>query len=327
MTEAVPTGPTTDHASYLGASDIAAVLGIHPYQTALDVWAEKVHGVKTQENEPMKVGKALERPVLEALYAPERNLELYYPGTLVHPSDPWMAASPDAIAGLVGGELDRDVECKIVGRRQMSRWGDPDEGPDGVPEEVLTQATWQLAAIQAQTAGRHIDVADIVALLGTEIRVYGMEFDPKFAADLMEVGRQWWKTHVEGEKMPEVYTEDARRLLARIYPKNVEGMLEMRADVRELAQAWLVYDEGIKGLGELKAAKSAEICALIGEAKGFEDSDGLKATWSPRKGSISYKAIVDALGVPEAERERYRGDPTRVLRITPSKQHKEKKSE
>lgn len=325
MTEATPTGPTTDHSSYLGATDIAAVLGIHPYRTALDVWAEKMHGIQVKENEPMRIGKTLERPVLESLYAPPRNLELDYPGTLIDPSEPWMGGTPDALAGFAGKTFDRDVECKIVGRRQMSRWGPEEDGPDGIPQEALTQATWQLALIRSRPAGAHIDIGDIVALLGTEMRVYRMAFDSKFAADLMEVGRQWWKTHIEGRQMPEVYTEEARKLLARVYPKNVEGMLEMRADVRHLTNEWLAFDAHEKSAKAHKEEMAAQICALIGKAKGFESDDGLKVLWSPRKGSISYKAIVDDLGVSEAEREKYRGDGTRVLRIT-DKRDKENNS-
>ena len=59
----VQTGPTEESRSYLGASDIAAVLGIAPYRTALDVWAEKVHGIGVTDNEPMRIGRELERPL------------------------------------------------------------------------------------------------------------------------------------------------------------------------------------------------------------------------------------------------------------------------
>lgn len=308
----VQTGPTVERSSYLGASDIAAVVGLSPYRTALDVWAEKVHGLGISDSEPMRIGRELERPVL-TLYAEPRGLELAFTGTLRHGAEPWMAATPDALAGRSALEPDRAAECKIVGRRQMHRWGDIDEGPDGIPPEVLAQVTWQLAAIASR--GRTLDSADVVALLGTELRVYGVAFDPDFATDLMEIGRAWWRRHVERGEMPEVYTGDTARTLARIHPKGVEGTLAMTEDVRNLARVWLAANKAEKVAKEAKDEAAAYLCAEIGDAYGFEEP-GLKVTWFPRRGSISYKAIVDDLGVPESEREEFRGDPTRVLRVT-----------
>lgn len=317
------TGPTEERRSYLGASDIAAVLGIAPYSTALDVWAEKVHGIGVTDNEPMRIGRELERPVLSALYAKPRGLLLRYPGTWRHPSEPWMAATPDAFAGRENQPIDRTAECKIVGRRQMHRWGDADQGPDGIPPEVLCQVTWQLAAVRAGAElldsadflAQPLESADVVALLGTELRIYGVAFDADFAANLMEAGRAWWRRHVEKGEMPEVYAENATRLLARIHPKGVEGTLVMTEDVRALAGQWMRAAAAEKSAEAEKGQLAAKLCAQIGDADGFAEP-GLKVTWFERRGSISYKKIVDDLGVPEAEREEYRGDPTRVLRVT-----------
>lgn len=317
MTEQeTPTGPTIDHASYLGGTDIAAVLGIHPYRTALDVWVEKVHKIETGEREAMRIGKVLERPILRDLYAQPRGLWLFMPGTQRHPTEPWMGATPDAKAGPVGDDLDRLVECKVVGHRQARRWGPVEDGVDGLPEEVLCQTTWQWATMRA--VGEVLPSTEVVALLGTELRIYQLAYDLEFAANLMDLGRDWWKEHVEGQKMPEVFAADARKTLARVYPKAVEGMLEMRADVRDLTSKWLGWDSKGKYAEQRKGELSAQICAAIGEARGFED-DALRVLWSERKGSVSYKAIVDAMGVSEAKREEYRGDPTRVFRITEKK--------
>ena len=62
----VPTGPTEDRNTYLGASDMAAVAGVHPYATALDVFASKTGLVPPIPDNPrMRVGRKLERPVVE----------------------------------------------------------------------------------------------------------------------------------------------------------------------------------------------------------------------------------------------------------------------
>lgn len=316
----VPTGPTLPRWSYLGASDVAAIVGLHPYRTALDVWGEKVHRVQVPDNSAMHVGRNLERPVLETLYAEPRRLNLEFPGTLRNPSEPWMGATPDALAGpqppegaeKAGWIVDRAAECKIVGRYQMRRWGDPEEGVDGIPPEVLVQVTWQLATLHAvQTP---LEVADVTALLGTELRVYRVAYDAEFASDLLEATRAWWKHHVEAGEMPEV-TAESRETLDRIYRRPILGMLEMREDVRDLCQAYLSARRDEKIATHSKAFFGAELCARIGDATGFEGG-GFKATWQNEKGRISYKAIVEDLEIPDAEREEYRGEPIRKLRVT-----------
>ena len=297
-----PTGPTLDRRTYLGASDIGAIVGLNPWKSALDVWAEKCRGLTIETTPVMRAGQVLERPILEELYAAPRGLVLAYPGTLRHPVERWMAATPDAIET----DLAVDVQCKLVGRGQFARWSDEGEGPDGIPPEVLAQIQWEIQCADA-VSGR------AVALLGTELRVYDVPRDDAFAADLMELGRAWWKRHVIGDEMPEV-TAASRDTLRRLFPRATGALLTMREDVRDLALDYQRAREAAALADEAKEAASARLCAAIGDAQGFEATD-LTVTWKEQRGRIGYGELVKSLGIPAAQQEPFRGAAFRVLRV------------
>lgn len=303
----VPTGATIDRRTYLGASDIGAVVGLSQYKSALDVWAEKVHGVTVETTPVMRAGIVLERPIVQHLYAEPRLAVLVYPGTLRHATEEWMAATPDAIhEEPIESCRWIDIQCKLVGRGQFKRWGDQRDGQDAIPPEVLAQIQWEIACANTD-AGR------AVALLGTELRVYDVPRDDAFCSDLMELGRAWWKRHVIGGEMPEV-TAASRDTLRRLFPRATGALLAMREDVRDLAGAFVAARERAQQAAKEREAAAAKLCAVIGEAEGFDAPD-LKVTWRAQKGRIAYGDLVKSLRIPAAEQERFRAEPSRVLRV------------
>lgn len=297
-----PTGPTLDRRTYCGGTDIGAIVGLHPWKSALDVWAEKCRGITVETTPVMRAGQVLERPILEDLYAAPRGIELAYPGTLRHPVETWIAATPDAIEV----ELAVDVQCKLVGRGQFARWGDEIDGADAIPPEVLAQIQWEILVADA-VAGR------AVALLGTELRVYDVPRDDAFLADLIEIGRAWWRRHVIGDEMPEV-TAASRDTLRRLFPRATGAILTMREDVRDLALDYCRARDRAQIAADEREAAAARLCAAIGDADGFEAPD-LKVTWKEQRGRIGYGELVKSLRIPAEQQEPFRGPAFRVLRV------------
>lgn len=304
-TPPVPTGATLDRRSFLGASEIAAVVGLHPWKSALDVWAAKIHGIEATDSPVMRAGRELERPILERLYAAPRGVAIWYPGTFRLPGEPWAGATPDAFEPLAQAAV-LDLECKLVGRGQFARWGDEPEGADAIPPEVLCQIHWQMLC-----GGAAAGCA--VALLGTELRVYDVPRDAEFAANLLDLGRAWWRRHVEGGEMPEV-TASSRETLRRLFPRASGALLAMREDVRDLASEYLAARDAAKAAEEARETAGARLCAAIGDAEGFEAAD-LRVTWKEQRGRIAYSELVKALRIPAAEQEQFRADAFRVLRV------------
>jgi len=292
MSEIVPTGPTVeDHNSYLGASDIGAVAGQSSYQTALDVWAEKRGVTHFEGNEFTEMGNAFERPALE-LYAKRHGVELSYPGTLIHSGFPWAGATPDAIA-------DRKMvaECKIVGRNASRRWGDPEDGPDGVPAEVLCQVHWQTwIARDNNVLKANGYPAHVVAVMGTDMPVYEVPIEDEMIEGLIEIGRDFWERCIVGGEMPVIEGDHASDILAAIHPRHLRDSLDpMTAEIEKLARE---YDEARDAASDSEAHQKqigAQLKALIGEGAGFQ-GNGVTATWKAPKGSPSWKKIAEAAG-------------------------------
>lgn len=308
MTEPIPTGPTIDRTTYLGASEIAAVAGVSPYSSPLDVWASKKGLAGLPESAAMRAGTELERPILERLYAPQHQVILTYPGTMRHPIESWMAATPDALAEDSQGKW-ADVQCKLVGHRQAHRWDDSSEGRDGIPPEVLCQVTWEMAC-----AG--LEDADVVALLGTELRVYPIELDADFLADLVAIGRQFWEDKVQADVMPDV-TATSRRVLERYFGKEATGMADATEAGKQLARDYVAASQAVKAAEYEKDRLGNELRKMIGEATGFEGDFG-KATWKSQKGRIDYKDAAEEFAIRlelESWQDSYRSKPTRVLRV------------
>ena len=153
----------------------------------------------------------------------------------------------------------------------------------------------------------------MVALFGSDLRVYSVEFDADFFADLVAAGGRWWQRHVVEGEMPEV-TAESREVLSRIYPRQEKQMEMATEEVRSMARA---YD---KARADVKAAESNaeyfanELRALIGDREGYSWPDG-HVTWKAQAGRVAWKEAAMALGYTEKMAETFRGPANRVLRV------------
>jgi len=144
--------------NHIGASDMAAIMGLSPWRTPYDVWAEKTGRLVDEadpDNEVMALGTLLETGVLDfagSVLGPIRRNQFRK-----HPSLP------------IGGHLDairvgtnEPVEAKTAGLLGPLRepWGD--EGTDHVPDRILIQVHTQCLAL----APVEVERAYVAALLG-----------------------------------------------------------------------------------------------------------------------------------------------------------------
>ena len=177
---------------FIGGSDIAAIAGLSPYKTALDVYAEKLGLVPPfAGNQFTRWGKRLEAVIADC-YAETTGLELEPGGFVMHEKYPW-----------AGGNLDRQnraarkiVEVKTANIRQADRWGE--EGTDEIPEEYIAQCAWYLMLTG-------YSVADVPVLLGgNDFRIYRVERDEELEQFLIDAGARFWTDHIEKQVQPEV---------------------------------------------------------------------------------------------------------------------------
>lgn len=287
-------GPTVDHGAYLGASDIGVIAGESEFaRDALDVWAEKKGLLRFEGTDATELGNAFERPMLQA-YARRRNVQLTFPGTLIHPRFSWAGATPDAIEdGAV------DIDGKVVGYQMRRHWGEEQDGPDGIPPSVLCQVHWQSWLIEAH--GLRVDRAKVVACFGTELRVYTVPLDRQLLEALIQIGHEWWQRYIVGTDVPA--GRNKRTVLEAQHPAPTERALVYPTDeARDLVHEYVDARAAAKAAKERQDAIGDRICELIGDGSGFADTR-IKASWLPGAATTRWRELALRLGATREQIE------------------------
>jgi putative phage-type endonuclease len=178
--------PDTDREAWLaarrkgiGASEIAAVLGISPWESPFSLYHRKVNGWEVTETEIMRTGTLLE-PVIADWWIAQTDGWLMNPGLMSHPDRDWQLATPDRL-WCTERKLEGVLECKWVAQ-SWDHWGEPDT--DDVPVHYRAQVQWQCDVVGAE----HWYIA---ALGPGGFRSYEGHRDEKDIAVMVEAGRRF----------------------------------------------------------------------------------------------------------------------------------------
>jgi putative phage-type endonuclease len=210
--------PEIDRTKTIGGSDVAAILGISPFRTRLDVWREKLLGQRDAIDTPgTRAGTRFEPHVLAA-YAAQLPA-----GSVVEKPEPTirghLRASPDGIA-TVGGWR-RLVEVKTTVFAQD--WGAADS--DEVPLHYAVQGMWYMELLELEEADFPVllwpyEMRDLLGLspaevvAACELRTLHLSYSPSMARMLRDRTQEFWERHVLAEAPPPaVDLEDAKRLV------------------------------------------------------------------------------------------------------------------
>lgn len=252
----------------IGGSDVAAILGLSPWKSPLDVYLEKVgEAGPIAANERMYWGQRLESIVADEYCTRHDRQVRRKRQTVVHKQYPWMRANIDRIVV----NLDRLLECKTTGERNADRWGEP--GSDEIPELYMAQVQHYLVVTGRQ-------VADVAVLIGgQEYRDYTVEADREIRDLLLEEENRFWHDHVEARIPPAPRSvEEAARLWPSSRAAEVFATPEVEAACARLAE---IRDEK-KALEADEKEQKLLIQSQMGEADTLRDPDGRRtlATWS-----------------------------------------------
>lgn len=207
----------------VGGSDVAAVLGMSPWATPLDVWLSKQPDHDGgPPSEPMMWGHRLE-PVVRDHYQAQRpgTIVETVPGVLAHPTRNWMRASLDGLAHT------RD-ETRLL-EVKTSR-----NGFDVVPDTYVAQVQWCMAVCS-------LEVADVACLFaGNRYVEFEVEADLQVQRDMSDYVGWWWAEHVVAGKPPPIDPiRDAPNLSKVWQPepgKTVDLDPDEVADLRDLKE-------------------------------------------------------------------------------------------
>ncbi|AXE91065.1 YqaJ viral recombinase family protein [Paraburkholderia terricola] len=267
--------------SGIGGSDAAAAVGLHPYQSALELWLIKTGRDASlplpnpdDTTEPVYWGTLLE-PIVAASYTKQTgNRVRRVNAVLRHRSIPWMLANIDR--EVVGSRDVQLLECKTAGEFGARLWR------DGVPEYVQIQAQHQLAVTGRQAA----DVA--LLLCGQKLEVHRVERDDALIARLIELESDFWR-HVETDTPPAADGSDsADRALRCLYP-GTGGTVDFTND-RKLSAMFadlVAVRTDIESRQQVESQLRQTIVQAMGEADRAEFATG----------SVSYRRSRDSAAV------------------------------
>lgn len=194
----------------IGASEIAAVLGISPWESPFSLYWRKVEGWDFEPDAAMEWGNRLE----DAIAA---KYQSNHPEGVVHPlglqsnaNEPWMLATPDRVVcdpQMHDNPFPDDptfewqhsdlfisgvVELKTA--HSADGWGEP--GTADIPVHYRAQVLWQMAALDVQWA----DLAVLIG--GSDYREYTVLRDEKDIAVMVEAGRRFMARIEAGDPPP-----------------------------------------------------------------------------------------------------------------------------
>lgn len=289
--------------SGVGASEVAAVLGMTPRRTPLMVYETKQPGAKEWEgNEATQWGNTLE-PVVAELYGTrlaereEARVDLFEVGT-IEGTKPHEIATPDRIVRVTqsGGAVnEHGLEVKVRSFR-TSDWGE--DGSDQVPVDVYYQCLWGMIV----TGHRRWDVAALFS--GTEMRIYHLDYNEALATEARADVAKFWTDHVLPGVPPAPMGGDNAKLAGSIKQLHAASVklddLPLPKFERDAIHESAVYLAAIKAqakaLEEQQDQMEVQLKAAIGPHAGIVGPD-FEVKWGERKGRsvTDWRAVAEHL--------------------------------
>lgn len=206
----------------IGSSDAAAAVGLSPYKSPLQLWAEKTGQARFPEPDPkddrhpMYWGTLLE-PIVAAHYTRRTGRRVRrINAVLQHPRHPWMLANVDR--EVLGAPEVQLLECKTAGIHGARLW------KDGVPEYVQLQVMHQLAV----TGKAACDVAVLIG--GQELRIHSIERDEAVIERLIALEAAFWQRVESRQAPPADGSDSAEAALRALYPQDDGQTLDFTQD-------------------------------------------------------------------------------------------------
>lgn len=282
----------------IGGSDVAAILGISPWKSPLEVYLDKTGGSDVdRDNEFMFWGSSLEDVVArEAAHRLGVTVQRVNQ-TVVHPLAHWRRANLDRRIVDPGAELmlmdwvpehlktlDRRVrlglEVKTANAWVASEWMD-----EGVPLPYQAQVQWYL----------HVTGWDAWVLStlfgGQKLESWVLEPDKVAIDEIVQKVDAFWHDHVLAGVPPEPGPGDPDAVLLRkLYPKEDSGKEVLyedhAADVDHWRKVYLRSHDEIKSLEGDKQEAANHIKHIMADGEVMYLPDGRRMMWKTSKPSV-----------------------------------------
>jgi putative phage-type endonuclease len=241
----------------IGASEAPAVLGVSPYKSPLELYAEKLGLVEPSvvDLERVEWGRLLE-PLLVEKYrrVTGRRAEKEPAYTLRRSrAYPWMVASLDAV--IHEADVTAPLEVKTTGLWKSDEWAE--EPPLHVQVQVQHQLAvtgWPWASVCVLIAGQRFVWCDVPR-------------DERFIAVLIETERAFLERLAAKEPPPVDASQACRELLRRLYPRETPGLVvNLPDEAVEWDEQIQRAKQEVKRWEAIRDENESRMKAAIGEA-------------------------------------------------------------
>lgn len=274
------------------ATDLAAITGRHPWKRPIDVWREKVIGGTAAELGPRGAwGNELEPPV-RSWYSKELGVEVAESGTLQHPSDPLLLATPDGIAYRPRDPRPLNgLEIKSHAFTFAHYYGPP--GTDEVPD-------WELFQCAGGMAVTGLPTWHLVPVIDGEPRIYVIQRNAELEGLLAVAAHEFWDRYVVTRKEPPVDGSSSYSAhLNRRFPRHGGPLKQATPEQQDLIRRLRAARAARAAAEELEATLAQEIQEQIGDAEGLSWREGAreeKVTWRRSRDGVAvdWQAVARA---------------------------------
>jgi len=261
----------------LGASDVAAIRGIHPWRSEWDAWVrlqdlKKGKIPEQEESDVMARGHILELPTLQLL-ARQAELRLYpcthRPVVVRHPEHHWATCSPDAVA-LTEGLQTIGIEAKSS--TMDASWGPSCEIPSPVPQGY----EWPCPpyyAVQVYWTMALCGLPWLLVRLGGyyRLQIYRFQRDPALEQEILEHAGAWWERHmVRGEEPQVDGSEACAEWVARTPEGGLQPPRQATRTERRLLEEYVQLSRQRRSLDQVLPELRNRIVSLAGPTEGLQ---------------------------------------------------------
>jgi putative phage-type endonuclease len=285
-----------ERSTYLGASDGPTVLGINPFKTPYQLWAEKTGAAEPEDlsdKECVEFGNRLERPVAEAFGdRTGRHVEMWTRHLLLR----------DTARSYVGCTPDATQMCPVRGPGNLQiKTTNEFAAKDWKKEPPL----YYQVQFQQELHVRHMDWGSVAVLIGGQrLRYFDITRDDEFIHETLLPALDKFWTLVRSNVPPEIDgSEGTTAMLKRMHPNDNGNTVTLPDEA--LAHTRVIADckEAIKNLKAEQTAAENKIKAAIGSNTFGLLPDGRLWTWKThdRSGYTVAPGKVRALSSPNGD--------------------------
>jgi len=236
----------------IGGSDAAAIAGLNPWRSQLEVYLDKIGEIpETEDNENMYWGRQLEDLVAKEFAERSGKKVRRNNFILQHPVYPFMLANIDR--EIVGEEI--GLECKTASEYAKEQWLD-----DAVPEQYILQCQHYMAVTGYQGWW-------IAVLIGGNKFIYKyIERDEVIINYLIGMETEFWHM-VEDRIMPDPDgSESSTEILAMLYPESKpDTSIALPIEAQQLVLEYNSASIMEKEIGQQKEEIANKLKQMLGE--------------------------------------------------------------